>query len=532
MTLVGSGRRRSVARRDSGSGGSGGSHPSTPSATPGRAKARLAVAVTFVIMVAVEFVALRADTVIAVVVIAGVGGLAVIFAIAGGDLVKIGLGATFLSAFTLTWNGWFVGPVRPGDVLPLVALICFGLSAKVVVFRAPPWWVRQVIVGLMFLLVLLVLFPTSPHYLDARNLVGAGGQNVDRNNNDLAFTNVAITAKFIIAVAIIPIIFATAARIDRRVVRWLAILFATGSALSGAVAFVDHTGLASIGQILTHLPPESTRTIGFSNHPNFLASALCLSAPFCCWMMTSRIKWEQRVGAIALISSLLGIYGSGSRGGTVCIIGAVGLAFILLPRTRAHIPSIVAAGIAAVGVLIVIFPDVGLSILRVTRLYGNATTAGSDAVRDLAAAQGWRDFDYSPFKGIGLQASTDASQVYIQQLAAGGIVLFITMSVYMAGAIWSSFRVINRTPIAAAACAACIATLAVNLFEASLTDRFYYLPEALLVAVLAMLRPVADPAFEGQPYDEFDPDYVPPPGDEDFSVYPAADGKETGVTRR
>src|SRR5579875_1958497 len=83
------------------------------------------------------------------VVIEVLAGLAAIVVAAGADLAKVGIGAALLSAFTLTWNGWYVGPVRPGDVLVLVALICFAAGAPITVFRSPPWWIRQLVVALI-----------------------------------------------------------------------------------------------------------------------------------------------------------------------------------------------------------------------------------------------------------------------------------------------------------------------------------------------------------------------------------------------
>jgi hypothetical protein len=200
----------------------------------------------------------------------------------------------------------------------------------------------------------------------------------------------------------------------------------------------------------------------------------------------SRIRWEQRVGAISLLSMVLGVFASGSRGGAVCAVAAVLLSFALLPRSRPHLPGILLAGVALVGFVAAAVPSLGLQILHVTRLAGNPTTAGSDIVRARVGAQGMADFRHSWLHGIGLQASTDASQVYIQELAAGGLILFIGMSVYMLGGAWAAFRVMDREPLAAAVLASIGATLALNIFEADLTDRFYYVPEAILVALLAL----------------------------------------------
>lgn len=448
---------------------------------------RLGAAAVLVAMVPVEIMALRAGS-LGVILLGAVAALGAVVVFTAADLVKVGVGATYLSAATLSWNGWFVGPLRPGDVLPLLALLSFAFGAPAQAFRSPPWWIKQLAYGLVLLALLLVLFPTPTSFLDQRVVLGAEGNPVVRNNNDLDVVNLLVTLKFIIAIAAVPVCFAAAALLRRQAVRWMAILFCVGNAVQGFAGFADREFGAGIGQLLTGLPAQGDRAVGFSNHPNFLAEALVLAAPFACWLITSRFGIERWVGAVSLLGITLGTYASGSRGGTVCVLIAIVLAFVLLPRTRGSAPAIVLGGVAAMGVVAVVFPSIGLAILKATRLYGNDTTEGSDTVRDRVADQGIRDFLYSPIKGIGMQASTDASQVYLQQLQAGGLVLFTIMTVYLVAAAWDSFRHIRNTPIAAAICAAVLAKVPMNFVETSLTDRFYYLPEAILAALLAVTK--------------------------------------------
>ncbi|MFN2560852.1 MAG: O-antigen ligase family protein [Jatrophihabitans sp.] len=452
-----------------------------------RARGNASVVVLLAVMCLVEAFALQART-LGVVLIGIACGLALIVLAARADMRRVALGAAYLCAFTLTWNGWFVGPVRPGDVLVLITLLCFAIAAPATSFRTPPWWVKQLVFVLLLGALLFVMFPPSPDYLVHRQHLSAGGQLIAVKPFGLQLTNIGIAVKFIIAVAAIPMAFTAAALVERRAVHRLGIAFAAGAALSGLAAFIDHLGIASVGEILTGLPNIDTRQVGFADHPNFLAAGLVLAIPFACWMLVSHVRWEQRVGLICLLSMLGGVFASGSRGGAVCSVGALFLALLLLPRTRPHMPTIVLGALTFVTVIAAVVPSFGHRILHVTRLSGDAAaaTAGSDEVRSIVGAQGMRDFYYSPFHGIGLQASTDASQVYIQELASGGLVLFLGMSLYMIGAAWAAFRFIPQNSLAAAILASVGATLALNLFEADLTDRFYYVPEAILIAMLTV----------------------------------------------
>ena len=119
-----------------------------------RRRGELAVIVALVAMVAVEAFALRAST-LGIVVIGVLVGLALVIIVSQADLARIGVGAAVACAFTLTWNGWFVGPVRPGDVLILITLMCFAFGAPRTSFRTPPWWIKQLAFALLLLVVLL-----------------------------------------------------------------------------------------------------------------------------------------------------------------------------------------------------------------------------------------------------------------------------------------------------------------------------------------------------------------------------------------
>jgi O-antigen ligase len=229
------------------------------------------------------------------------------------------------------------------------------------------------------------------------------------------------------------------------------------------------------------------RQLGFTNHPNFLAAGTVLGLPFAFWLMASTKRREPLLGAIFLIGLLGGVYSSGSRGGAVCALFILAVCFVLHPRTRGYTPTIALAGIFVVGVVAVVVPAVGHAILVATRLAGGSATQGSDTVRSLVGAQGVRDFTHSPIQGIGLQASFDASEVYLQELASGGLILFAAMQIYLGGAILTAWRNFKRNDMSMAVLGSLLAILVLNFFEADLTDRFYYVPAAILIAMVHTL---------------------------------------------
>jgi len=136
------------------------------------------------------------------------------------------------------------------------------------------------------------------------------------------------------------------------------------------------------------------------------------------------------------------------------------------------------------GAIAAAVPSFGIAILKATRLIGGISTTGSDQARSLVAHQAHLDFAHSPIYGVGLQVSFEAQNVYLQEVAAGGLLLFFAMAVYSLGAAVVSYKLMPRHDLAAALLTITLTIAALNIFEADLTDRFYYVPAAILVALL------------------------------------------------
>lgn len=465
-----------------------------------RLRANLGVALALVAMALVEVIALRSQSAGTIIVGAFCGVLALLVLVRA-KISRVAVWAAYACAFTLTWNGWFLGPVRPGDLLILLTVLLILIANPNDGFRTPPWWVKQLPLAILIVALVTIFFQPDPVYLANRIVLDAQGRQTVDTKSSLASANLGVAFKFMIAVFATPMAFIGAVRIDRRAARRLGIAFAAGAALSGWAATLDHFG-TDLGRIITHVPNVGSRQLGFTNHPNFLAAGVVLGIPFAFWLLASRIPRERLIGLAALPGLLGGVYASGSRGGAVCAVLVVALCVVIHPRTRAHLPTIGLAGVVLVGFAAGLVPSIGRAILKATRLGGDSNTSGSDTVRSIVGHQGWLDFHYSPIHGIGLQASFDASQVYLQELASGGLILFVAMQIYMAGALWTSWRSMPRYDMAMACFCSLAAILVLNIFEADLTDRFYYVPAAILVAMVHTLDTPAEPDTPERPTDE------------------------------
>jgi len=446
-----------------------------------RMRRRSTVGVVLALAMLVEAAALRSG-VLGQVLLGAAAALALVVVVLRADLQRVGAAATLAAAFTISWNGWYVGPVRPGDVLAPLALLCYVIARPDDATRTPPWWVKQLVVVIVLVTLLTVLLPISSSYLSHRLVLDAGGNRITDTTSPIA-SNIGVALKFVEAVVIPPMAFVAATLRDRRMPHRLAIAFVVGTALSGFVATSDRFLHTSLGRLLTGIPNAVDRQTGFTTQPNFLAAALVVAMPFACWLIVARDRRRVWIGGASLLFLVLGDYASGSRGGAVCAVFALVVSFGLLPRTRAAIPAIVLAFLAGAGLVAAAIPAVGAEILRVTRISGSPTTEGSDIVRTIVGEQGVHDWVHSPVFGIGLHVSTEASQVYLQELASGGLLLLAGMAVYMVAAIAASWRLSRVDDLGAALAASLVSCLVLNFFEADLTDRFYYIPQALAIAL-------------------------------------------------
>jgi O-antigen ligase len=317
-----------------------------------------------------------------------------------------------------------------------------------------------------------------------------------------------------------------------------AVAYALGSTVSALVASSDSLGLTNIGQSLTGVPVDSSgRAAGFTVHPNFLAATCVISTAFALWLLTRRPA--VRVGAaIMLVPLLLGIYSSGSRGGAAVLVFTLLLSVVVLPEFRRHLSSIALFAGVGVAILFVATPSLGTTILSAVRLQnGGESVVGSDAVRTIVRQQGISDVKESPVYGVGMQVAAEAHNVYLQALAAGGVLLFTGFIIFLLGAISTAIRLIRQEPFARALAIASISSAVLSSVENSLVDRLVYVPMALIAALPNMLDRQdenADPAADDRAVDTGGPSGPVEVLDQRASRRPGsvvpAEGRRPGLT--
>ena len=401
--------------------------------------------------------------------------------------VRAGLWLCYVACATVPWTAVHAGgSLRIGDVFLLLA-VAFLIAADID-HRMPrfPEWALFFIVAILVVGVAHEVFPTSDSYLLQRETIS--GIQITRGQ-DVASSNVGVLIKFLIAIVGLPLMFIRARHFDARALSRSAVAFTVGSAISGVIAFTDGRGLTAIAVHITGLGAGGGRASGLTEDANYVAMTCVFSLPFVIWKLVSDVRRERIWAGVGLLTLALGIYASGSRSGGGAGVVAVLLPLALLPKYRRAMP-IVALILAVVGsTAFVIVPGAGHSVLKALRLTGGQG-AGSDFARSVVNDQAKRDFFRSPIDGVGLKVAGEAHIVYLQALAAGGIILFLGLVIFLGGALVRCLRLISVDPFAGALFSSIAAGAVFNAAQNALTLRVVYLPAAIAAGLPLLARAV------------------------------------------
>lgn len=409
------------------------------------------------------------------------------------NVIQCGLILTCGFVFTSSWTAWYVaGHQRPRALFLLLALAILVPAQLKHRFPRIPWWYHGIVATIGLLMVLDVLFPTARVYIESRYLEGQAG--IWGPGLTTGITDFGSGARFLLTLVGGALTIAICSMHYRKAPYWIAIAYAGGAALSAWVAFIDYTTHAGIGHALTGIGFRGERASGFTDHPNILAAADTYAVALAAWMTTSKDRTMRRIGFLFLPGLILGTYASGSRGGMITLALGVALCVFMLPEYRRHLPEFGLVA-AAIGITFVVaLPDVGYRILVVTRLAGgnSGEQDTSNSGRIAVIKQGLTDFQQSPVKGIGLHVMTEAHNVIVQTLAAGGMIFLLGWVVLQIGSLWDAWRLVPEHPLARPLLATIVAGFVFGNLENVLTEPLVFVPTALLIAIYSQVHARSD----------------------------------------
>lgn len=415
---------------------------------------------------------------------------ALVFATIKGGVRMAGALLLGLGLITVSWNAVRIGPFEPGDLFLLGAAIL--LFFEGLRHRHAPWLPALMLLGGALIAtscLLTALNPPLASYLSGRvqfvnPYVVYGLHSLTTGNNLVQ------GAQFLIALVLLPVVVQLL-RPTSREVRWLAGMWALSALLSASVAIGDATGFSHVSSDLLGYVVGGGRYAGLSIQPNHLAVALILVTPVVLGWVASRSTALRVLSVPAVLVLFAGVLLTGSRGGLVGMLLAAGLTIVLVPALRPS-PRVLAVVLPVLGLVVL---GVGASVLAdIANQSRLAAGLGdlSDAQRSVLQSQAIADFSLNPLHGIGFDHIDEAHQVFLQLLAAGGVTGLAGYGLYWIGVLRAGFFARRFEPgLASVLLVSAVSFLAISLVENQVTDRYLYVPAALLVGLAAVRRPAA-----------------------------------------
>jgi hypothetical protein len=378
----------------------------------------------------------------------------------------------------VTWNGLRVAGGGASNLFMIIAFLVVPLYVVQNRRSVPlPPWLFAASAGFVIAAMVAYIFPPE-HGLLSRSLISF--RTEFQSLQPLGFlvprSDFFYLIKYEIALLLIPLVIASVAFTQKRIER-LMDLFVLSGAVNGAVAVVDFLGAG-----IAPYPTVGGRSSGLTIHPNYLALTCTIVLPLAVWWISRGGPWRIR-GFIATTLLLAGTYTSGSRAGAVTAVLGIVLTVAALPSLRRSLRFVLPAG-ALLLIPLAVFTPFGAHILEQVRL-GGSNTSGSDIARAHLAEIASDQFKAQPVQGVGMGVIEDAHNIYLQLLAAGGLIAFASFLTYVGG-LANSVRLAFRGPLHDPAVAAGLSVLMwlVNgRFDAQLADKYLYVVPGFLVAI-------------------------------------------------
>ena len=405
----------------------------------------------------------------------------------GNVIDRVAYFAVAVSVLAITWNGFRLGGGAVANAFLVPAFLM--VAVRAVVLRKPiplPPWMFAAGIGFALAAMLRLIFPPDASTLNDilihyRTIPQAGAQPlIFVQRSDLA-----AFVQFLVAVFVMPLVVASVATTPRRIER-LIDLFVVSAAINAFVGIVDVAGF--------HIAPVyggAGRSAGLTIHPNYLALTCTLAIPLTLLWIGRGGRW--RTAGLACSGLLLaGAYASGSRAGAVTAVLGVILTMIVVPRLRTGLGFTV----PAVGmVLLALVYFAGDQILEQVRISGGVgtavNTAGSDTQRSQLAHLAIDQFQARPVSGVGYSVIADAHSIYLQLLAAGGVIAMVSFLTYLGGLASSARRAMAgpQRDVAAVLSVSIGVWLVNGIIDNQLADKYLYvLPGLLIAAAYATAR--------------------------------------------
>ncbi|MFC5061526.1 hypothetical protein [Actinomycetospora atypica] len=413
-------------------------------------------------------------------------GLAVVVGVVALRGVEdLGVGLLLLAALTATWNG--LSGAGLSIAQPALAAALVVLAVVTVVGRrriVVPVWVWVLPATIVLVAVAAWFFPPAPGYLAVRTTVPIP-DSVAAAVPPYALANVVNMVRWLVSALALPVAACLAIAARPRLAPLLAVTAALGAAVNAAVALSDALGVTAISARLVPIVDIGGRQAGLGAQPNHLALAAALAVPVVTWrVLVAATPLRRAAWLVVGIVLVAGLATAASRAGLGAAVVGAGLTVLALRAGRRLVLPLVGGVVAAAVVAVAAAPALLDRVAEQLRLSGAESAAESNAVRGGIAEQAVADFRHSPLHGLGLPVVTDAHDIFLQLLAAGGVLLLLGFALFVLGFVGEVRRLGDLADgLPRVLLVSFVSWLLVGAVVNQLTDAFLYLPVAIVAGL-------------------------------------------------
>jgi len=415
-------------------------------------------------------------------------------------VVRLAVAPILLASFTCTWAiaKPFGGPFALSDYLLAVSLL---ITVPMVILGRLPFAIPGWIFIPGFVIPVCVLARQLDPAVHSWRVLRVQIQEDSRDSFQMAMI-------WLAALYVVPLAIIAAAAIERRVVDWVMGAYVAGVVVSCVVATTDMLRLTRIASVLNHHREVTNpldyrwgeRQAGLSDHPNMLGMVCVIALPIVVYFMSQR-RWTWFSG-VAFIAVYGGLLASGSRGAQAISLLTVLVAVLCLPTKRTALRTL------SVSILIMIMAGAVLlsTVLAQYRNWFLRFTGGGEPNEAQSSnenrlgllEQAWSDFQRYPLFGAGIRHIGEAHNLYLQLLAADGVVLAAGVLAYFFCILRDCWDLSNRGVVLARFLLISIGTwLVLGMLQNQLVDRELYFTVGCVAALVATGTPrhvkTADP---------------------------------------
>lgn len=313
-------------------------------------------------------------------------------------------------------------------------------------------------------------------------------------NGIVSTSNALMAGRLTIALLGVPLLLGLLGNSRRRVQLMLRV-WLIGVAINCVVAVLGSLQIVSAADIVGREyglvgAYEADRLAGLTVHPVLLGTIAAIALPVVFVRLTNRVRLADAVLALLF---MLGIMVSGTRAAAVGAV--IGVAATLVIQRGLRVRGSLIAFSAVCTAVVVVITNGGVFAIVDRLASGSRSAEASDLTRRQAQSDSFQAILERPVIGHGFQVIKGAHNLYLEMAHAGGLIALAAFLFFAGGLLQTGLRMARdqRAPPmwrveSCGLVGAVVAWLTLSLFQASVFDRYLYIPAGIVIAMALVAR--------------------------------------------